>query len=193
MKRKQLIYISIILLLGSITSCQTTKMIDGNGFGGSGLSNSKMNQSPKRQTYIENTLGSEASVENSTNQKSTIAEITVSKTAFVETHKSYKNTAHLLKKCPKISRYKNPENIVLKPKNSVAKENSQGGSKLGMWLLFILGIPITIVGFLITMVGIFDSLFGGALLTNIGLIMFALGVFFIWRAFKIRKKLKNGE
>ncbi len=192
MKRKQLIYISIILLLGSITSCQTTKMIDGNCFGGSGLSNSKMNQSPKRQTYIENTLGSEASVENSTNQKSTIAEIPASETAREESYKSYKNVAYLLKK-NLVSSKKNIENIKDQPTNSTAIDKTKDGSKFGMWILFILGFPIAIVGFLLTMVGIFDSLFGGALLTNIGLIMFALGVFFIWRAFKIRKKLKNGE
>jgi len=193
MKRINVKYNSVVLLLVCIiASCKSTKTINGDGFGGAGFNSTQMNQSSKRQTYFENKLGNEVSVEIPTNQKSTIAEIPASETAREESYKSYKNVAYLLKK-NLVSSKKNIENIKDQPTNSTAIDKTKDGSKFGMWILFILGFPIAIVGFLLTMVGIFDSLFAGALLTNSGLIMFALGVFFIWRAFKIRKKLKNGE
>jgi hypothetical protein len=73
------------------------------------------------------------------------------------------------------------------------KSNSDKGSKVGMWIFRILGYPIAILGFLLTMVGMSDSLLGGEPLVYVGLVILALGSFMLWRAYKISKRLKNNK
>ncbi len=71
------------------------------------------------------------------------------------------------------------------------KSNSDTGSKVGMWIFRILGYPIAILGFILTIGGMSDSLLGGEPLVYIGLVILALGSFMLWRAYKISKKLKK--
>ncbi len=75
----------------------------------------------------------------------------------------------------------------------ITKSNSDTGAKVGMWILGILGFPIAIIGFIVTLVGLTDKLFGGAFLTNAGLVILVLGLFMLWRAYKISKRLKRNK
>ena len=71
------------------------------------------------------------------------------------------------------------------------KSNSDTSAKVGMWIFWILGYPIAIIGFIVTVIGLTDSIVGGADTANAGLVILALGLFMLWRAYKISKKLKK--
>ncbi len=73
------------------------------------------------------------------------------------------------------------------------KSNSDTGAKVGMWIFRILGYPIAILGFILTIGGMSDSLLGGEPLVYIGLVILVLGLFMLWRAYKISKRLKNNK
>lgn len=86
------------------------------------------------------------------------------------------------------------ENIhpnIEKSYHAAVKSNSETGQKIGLWFLLILGFPIALIGFIVTLVGLTDNILGGATTANAGFIIFVIGSFMLWRAYKIYKKLKN--